>query len=61
MNKLYASEVNVGYFNTLKPDGGGRTLSLPDKDSGTGTRIETSASEEPGEAREISPVPTAPS
>lgn len=61
MNKLYASEVNVGYFNALKPDGGGRALPLPDKESDTGTHIATSASEELGEAREISPVPTAPS
>jgi hypothetical protein len=24
MNKLYASEINVGYFSAFKPDGGGR-------------------------------------
>lgn len=47
MNKLYASEVNVGYFTALKPDGGGRALSLTDTDRGTGNHIETGASEEP--------------
>jgi hypothetical protein len=51
MNKLYASEVNVGYFTALKPDGGERVLSLTDKDRGTGNHIETSAGEEPREAR----------
>ena len=51
MNKLYASEVNVGNFTALKPDGGERVLSLTEKDSGTGNHIETSASEEPREAR----------
>src|SRR5215472_18530583 len=30
MNKLYASEVNVGHFNALKPDGGERVLSITD-------------------------------
>jgi hypothetical protein len=44
MNKLYASEVNVGYFTALKPDGGERVLSLTDKDSGTGNHIETGES-----------------
>jgi hypothetical protein len=45
MNKLYASEVNVGNFTALQPDGGERVLSLTNKDGGTG------ASEEPGQAR----------
>lgn len=58
MGKLYASEVNVGYLSPLKTDGGGRALSLTDKDRGTGN--ETSAREEPGEARGMCPVPTAP-
>ncbi len=53
MNKLYASDVNVGYFDALKADGGGRVLSLTDKDRGTGDHMDTSASEEPGEARAI--------
>ena len=35
MNKLYASEINVGYFNGCKPDGIGRALSLTDKDGAT--------------------------
>src|SRR5215472_11830823 len=26
MNRLYVSEINVGYFNTLKPDGGAPAL-----------------------------------
>ena len=55
MNKLYASEVNVGYFNALKPDGGEHVLSLTDKDRGTGKHIETGAGEELGKARELSP------
>jgi hypothetical protein len=50
MNKLYASEVNVGYFNALKPDSGEQVLSLTDKGRGTGNHSETSAGEEPGEA-----------
>jgi hypothetical protein len=45
MNKLYASEVNVGYFNAVKPDGGEHVLSLTDKDSGTGNHVETGESE----------------
>ena len=49
MNKLYASEVNVGQLDALKPDGG-RMLSLSDKDKGTSSHIETDTSEEPGEA-----------
>jgi len=53
MNKLYASDVNVGCFDVLKADGGGRVLSLTDKDRGSGDHIETSAGEEPGEAREM--------
>jgi hypothetical protein len=40
MNKLYASEVNVGHFNALKPDGGESVLSLTDKDGETGNHIE---------------------
>jgi hypothetical protein len=44
MNKLYASEVNVGHFNALKPNGGEHVLSLTDKDAGTGNHIETGAS-----------------
>jgi hypothetical protein len=48
MNRLYASDVNVGYFNALKSDGAERALSLSDKDGGTGI------SEQPGEARGIS-------
>ena len=51
MNRLYASEVNVGYLGAIKPDGGGRALSLTDKDRRTGNHIETSASEEPSNAR----------
>jgi len=51
MNKLYASEVNVGYFNALKPDGGERMLSLTEKDRGMGNQIETAASDESGDAR----------
>src|SRR6516225_1817727 len=50
MNKLYASDVNVGYLAALKPDSGGHVLSLTDNDKGTGNQIETSASEEPGVA-----------
>ncbi len=53
MNKLYASEANVGYFNAFKPDGAERVLSLTDKDRGTGNHMETSVSEEPGEARRV--------
>lgn len=60
MSKLYASEVNVGYLNALKPDSSGRALSLTEKDRETESHIETSASDEPDEAREMSPVPTAP-
>jgi hypothetical protein len=45
MNRLYASEVNVGNFTALTPNGG-EVLSLTGKDG-----IETSASEEPIEAR----------
>jgi hypothetical protein len=51
MNKLYASEVNVGYFNALKPEGGERMLSLTEKDRGMGNHIETAAGGEPGDAR----------
>jgi hypothetical protein len=51
MNKLYASEVNVGCFDALKPDGGARVLSLTDKDGGTERNVETSANEELGETR----------
>jgi hypothetical protein len=51
MNKLYASEVNVGHFNALKPDGGERVLSITDKDKGTGNHIEAGAGDEPGDAR----------
>ena len=47
MNKLYASEVNVGHLGALKGDGGGRVLSSTDKDDkGTQSHIETSGSEE---------------
>ena len=64
MNKLYASDVNVVHFDALKADGGGRVLSLTDKDGGTGNHIETSASKEPDEACEKStsaePVTIAP-
>src|SRR5215472_18237522 len=49
MNKLYASEVNVGRFGALKPDGE-RVLSLTDKDGGTENHIETCGSEDSGEA-----------
>lgn len=49
MNRLYASDVNVGYFNAVKLDGGEAVLSLLDKDRGTGNQIETSVSEKPGE------------
>ena len=45
MKKLYASEINVGNFTAIKPDGGERVLSLTDKDSGTGNHVETG---EPG-------------
>ena len=55
MNKLYASEVNVGNFAAIKPDGGERVLSLTDKDRGTGKHIETGAGEGLGKARELSP------
>jgi hypothetical protein len=51
MNKLYASEVNVGYFNALKPDGGERVLSLTDKDRRTGNRPEEAASNEQSDDR----------
>ena len=62
MGRLYASEVNVGYLDAVKPDVDGRVLSLGDKDKGTGNHIETSTSEEPDEARAAGvPVPTAPS
>jgi hypothetical protein len=47
MNKLYASEVNVGHL--------GRVLSSTDNDRGTGHHIETSASGETGEARGMCP------
>ena len=50
MNKLYASEVNVGRFDALKPDGE-PVLSLTGKDGGMEDHIETSSSEKPGEAR----------
>ena len=53
MNKLYASEVNVGYLDALKTDGAERVLSSTDKDRGN--HIETSASEEPGESRGMCP------
>jgi hypothetical protein len=56
MNKLYASDVNVGYLAALKPDSVGHVLSLTDKDSATGNRSETSASEEPGVAGEMGPL-----
>ena len=56
MNKLYASEVNVGNFTALKPNGGERVLSLTDKDRGTGKHIETGGGEELGKARELSPT-----
>ena len=62
MNKLYASEVNVGYFDA-KSDGAGHVLSLAkdDTDSGkngatdgaTESHIETSGSEEPREPRRM--------
>ena len=57
MNKLYASEVNVGYLNALKPDAVGHALPSIDKDRGTANQIETSASDEPGEAHAISSPP----
>jgi hypothetical protein len=46
MNKLYASEINVGYFNAIKPDGGARALSLADKDRGAGNQNGTNSREE---------------
>jgi hypothetical protein len=55
MNKLYASDVNVGYFDALKADSSGRVLSLTDKDRETGNHIETSAAEELAEAPAIYP------
>jgi len=56
MNKLYASDVNVvGHLDALKTNGGERVLSSTDKDSETGNHIETTASEEPGEARGMCP------
>ena len=58
MNKLYASDVNVGYLAAFKPDSGGHVLSLTDNDKGTGNQIETSASEEPGVARGMGPSTT---
>jgi hypothetical protein len=52
MNKLYASDVDVvGHLDALTTNGGGRVVSSTDKDSGTGNHIETTTSEEPGEAR----------
>src|SRR5690348_4212651 len=45
MNKLYASEVNLGNFAAIKPGGGERVLSMTNKDGGTGNHIETG---EPG-------------
>jgi hypothetical protein len=51
MNKLYASEVNVGYFNVLKPDGAERVLSFTDKDRRTGNHIEEAANDEPSDDR----------
>ena len=55
MNKLYASDVNVvGHLDALKADAGERVLSSTDKDRVTGNNIETSTSEEPGEARGMS-------
>jgi hypothetical protein len=59
MNKLYVSEVNVGYFSAFKPDAGGRTLSTADKEKATASRIEPSASEEPAKVSGVY-VPTAP-
>ncbi len=44
MNKLYGSEVNVGYFTALNGPGGERVLSITDKDGGTGNHIETGES-----------------
>ena len=41
MNRLYASEINVGYFAALEPDGTAASLSLTNKDMGTGNHIET--------------------
>lgn len=55
MNKVYGGDVNVGYFDALKPDAGSGMLSLTNKDTGTGKHIETSANEEPGKAREMRP------
>jgi hypothetical protein len=56
MNKLYASDVNVvGHLDALKANCGGRVLSSTDKDSGIGNHIETTTSEEPGEARGMCP------
>ena len=56
MNKLYASDVNVvGHLDALKANCGGRVLSSTDKDRGTGNHIETTTSEEPGEARGMCP------
>lgn len=52
------TEVNVGYLNALKPDGGGRALPVTDEDSGRGTghHIETSAGVEMTEAPAMSPA-----
>jgi len=72
MNKLYASEVNVRYFDAAKsyrkrrralrgparqpkPIAGGHALVMTDKGA-TANHIETSAGEQPGEARTISPA-----
>src|SRR5689334_3433619 len=72
MNKLYASEVNVRYFDAAKsyrkrrralrgparqskPIAGGHVLVMTDKGP-TANHIETSAGEQPGEARAISPA-----
>jgi hypothetical protein len=46
MNKLYASEINVGYFSAVKPDGGARALSLSDKDMEAANHGATRAQDE---------------
>ena len=51
MNKLYASEVSVGYFDAPKADGNGHVLSVTGKDGASDGHIETS--EEPHETPRV--------
>jgi len=58
MNKLYASEVNVGFLNAFKPDRAEHALASTEND--TAIVHAASAGEAPAEVHAIS-VPTAPS